>query len=371
MPKRLVIYCDGTWNRPDETSHGQPCPTNVWKLYVATAKRDAVGIEQCAYYHKGVGTGRFDHWRGGAFGVGLSSNVRHAYRFVAENFDEGDELFLLGFSRGAYTARSLAGLIRNSGILRRDELHRVDEAYALYRHRGKPPASEEAREFRAKFAVEAETPIRFIGVWDTVGALGIPLSGIGLISVVNRRWQFHDVTLSRTVRSAFQALAIDERRRPFKPTLWEQQADAVDQELEQVWFRGVHCDVGGGYPDATLADIPLLWLAERAQSCGLAYTSGVFPRTEPDGTAHSYTEVIPVFPDPMGPQHDSRKLFYKLAPAYDRPIGGADHGHESVASSVVARRAKGGYDPPELRTYLDGAPDVCDVDAAIARVIDG
>ncbi len=167
--------------------------------------------------------------------------------------------FFFGFSRGAFTARSTAGLVRNAGVLRADQVGRVDEAYDLYRKRLAHPRSAEAQRFRDAYAVE--TGIRLIGVWDTVGALGIPLSGLRLVNVVNRRWQFHDTDLSTTVGSAFQAVAIDEKRKPFKPTIWKQQPDApASQQLEQVWYAGVHSDVGGGYPQRQLADITLWWM---------------------------------------------------------------------------------------------------------------
>ena len=128
MSKRLVLCCDGTWNSPDQKS-----PTNVTKLALAIAPVDAMGGEQRIFYHCGLGTNRWERIRGGAFGFGLSRNVRDAYRFIVQTFEPGDELFFLGFSRGAYTARSTAGFVRNCGILRREHEDRVDEAYTLYR----------------------------------------------------------------------------------------------------------------------------------------------------------------------------------------------------------------------------------------------
>jgi hypothetical protein len=154
-----------------------------------------------------------------------------------------------------------------------------------------------------------------VGLWDTVGALGIPIDGFRP-PLLSRLWSFHDTRLSRYVHNAYHAIAIDERRGPFKPTLWVQQDDAVDQKLEQVWFAGVHCDVGGGYRDPELADIPLLWMAVKARACGLALkpdhlivkTAGVDPEHHRAG--------IEVAPDPMGKLHESRTRFYRLLPAY-------------------------------------------------------
>ncbi len=259
--KRLVVCCDGTWSSRDQGS-----PTNVVKLHGALAEVGADGVPQLTHYVQGVGTKRWQRLVGGAFGWGLSQNVQEGYRFLVENFEPGDELFLFGFSRGAYTARSLAGLVRNAGILRTVHADKIDEAYALYRDRAKHPRGEESAKFRATYSHESR--IRCIGVWDTVGSLGIPITGVHLLKVLNRPWQFHDTDLSSQVDAAFHALAIDERRGPFTPTLWSR--PDPDQQVEQVWFSGVHSDVGGGYSDDDLADIALLWMVDRARGCGLA-----------------------------------------------------------------------------------------------------
>ena len=154
---------------------------------------------------------------------GLSRDVCDTYRFLVQNYEPGDELFFFGFSRGAFTARSTVGLVRNAGILRQEHVDRVSEAYALYRSRTKTntPRGREATLFRRSYSYEPR--IRFIGVWDTVGALGIPLDGFRLISLLNKRWEFHNTELSTSVDAAYQALAIDEKRGPFKPALWKTQ----------------------------------------------------------------------------------------------------------------------------------------------------
>ena len=271
MSKRLVLCCDGTWNSPDQKS-----PTNVTKIALAIAPVDSAGREQRTFYHRGVGTNRWERVRGGAFGVGLSRNVQDTYRFLVQNFEPGDELFFFGFSRGAYTARSTAGFVRNCGILRREHADRVGEAYGLYRDKSSKthPRGTEATLFRRSYS--HETCIRFIGVWDTVGALGIPIGG-ALINLINHRWEFHDTQLSTTVDAAYQALAIDEKRGPFRPTLWTPQDNPPpEQRVEQVWFAGVHSDVGGGYPDHQISDIPLLWMADRARRTGLDFRANAF-----------------------------------------------------------------------------------------------
>jgi uncharacterized protein (DUF2235 family) len=208
MSKRLVVCCDGTWNFPD-----RQCLTNVTKVALAIATVDSKGTEQRTFYHRGIGSNRRERIRGGAFGFGLSRDVCDTYRFLVQNYEPGDELFFFGFSRGAFTARSTVGLVRNAGILRQEHVDRVSEAYALYRSRTKTntPRGREATLFRRSYSYEPR--IRFIGVWDTVGALGIPLDGFRLISLLNKRWEFHNTELSTSVDAAYQALAIDEEAR--------------------------------------------------------------------------------------------------------------------------------------------------------------
>lgn len=241
MAKRLVVCCDGTWTFAD-----QPGKTNVTKVALSIRRRSRDGTEQRVYYRDGVGTRRWERLRGGAFGMGLSRNVLDAYRFLVHNYEPGDALYLFGFSRGAFTARSLAGLVRNSGILRPENADRIKEAWTLYRSRTKKPTGAASTLFRRAHAHEPE--IHF--VWDTVGALGIPVPGprwlSPLINLVNRRWAFHDTDLSSRVKEAFHALAIDEQRSAFRPTPWLQQPGAADsgQEMKQVWFTGVHSESG-------------------------------------------------------------------------------------------------------------------------------
>jgi len=343
MSKRLVACCDGTWNTPDQTDQGAATSTNVNKVALRVAPRDPAGVPQLAFYEEGVGTGTFDHLRGGALGVGLSKNVQEAYMFLVRNYDPGDEVFLFGFSRGAYTARSVAGLIRNSGLLRRECEGKLDEAYELYRDRTEAthPRSVQAQQFRASFSREVR--IKFIGVWDTVGALGIP--NLDSVHPISDRWEFHDVTLSSFVDNAFQALAIDEHRKPFTPTLWEQQPGAVNQVLEQVWFTGVHTNVGGGYRDGGLSDLALRWMVGNAQGCGLAF-DGI------DAT---------VKPDPLGELRDSMTWSYRVLGELVRPIaqprtapdGTSIPTNESVADSAVRRwDLDASYRPENLRAYM-------------------
>lgn len=359
MSKRLVVCCDGTWNRPDQLKLGHPAPTNVSKLALGVAREGPDGTPQLLFYQPGVGTRRFERIRGGALGLGLSRNVRDCYRFLVENYEPGDELYLFGFSRGAFTARSTAGLVRNSGILRPENVARVKDAYGLYRARAETrrPRGIEARIFRRMYS-HPDADIKFVGVWDTVGSLGIPTDGVRL-PLLTKRWTFHDTTLSSRVRFAYHALAIDEQRGPFKPTLWERKEEATDQTLEQVWFAGVHSDVGGGYAEPELAEIPLLWMAERARDTGLALDPGHFEERSPPIDPELRVIGAETAPDPLGEIHESRKGFYLLLRRCRRAL--AADGGAVASSAVVRRRELSDYDPPNLDEYLDAEGPVTSV----------
>jgi len=301
------------------------------------------------FYDRGVGTGRFDRLLGGAFGWGIKKKILDAYRFLMATYEPGDELFFLGFSRGAYTVRSTFGLIRNSGLLKRGFAHKLEDAYALYRRRDNAshPDAVESELFRRSYSWEPRA--KFVGVWDTVGALGLPVGG--LLQFVNRRWAFHDMTLSSWVDNAYQALAIDEHRKPFRPSVWDQSPKANGQLLEQVWFAGVHSNVGGSYPQAGLSDITLLWMIGKAEASGLAVDR------------NCVVTVDNPRPDPLGKLYNSQTLWYKLAGLGDylRPIG--QKAKESVASSAVVRKNNSAskYQPTNLKTYLDGGGPITNV----------
>ncbi|MGV0814557.1 DUF2235 domain-containing protein [Mycolicibacterium boenickei] len=344
MAKRLVVCCDGTWNTPDQKTDGKPTPTNVAKVAMALAPRDHRGREQRLYYHRGVGTTRTERLLGGAFGAGLFRDVCDTYRFVVQNYEPDDELFFFGFSRGAFTARSTAGLIRNSGVLRRENADQVDQAFALYRDRKRSshPRSVEATLFRKMYS--HEPPVRFLGVWDTVGALGIPMSGWRLVNLFNRRYEFHDTDLSSTVGEAYQALAIDEKRGPFVPAVWSQSDPPPPpdkQRLEQVWFSGVHCDVGGGYADHRLSDIALCWMLEKARGAELAFVDNAF-RPEPAGGVEpdpvSADDIVEAYtsinPDPAGKPQNSRTGIYRFLRPHVREGGAGTRSNEYIASTV-------------------------------------
>lgn len=304
--KRLIVCCDGTWNSADQERNGRPSPTNVIKLAYRIAKRDGA-TPQVVYYHQGVGTGGgLDRLTGGAFGHGLEENIHDTYRFLVANYEPGDEIYLFGFSRGAYTVRSLAGMVRSCGILRREFVEQYRRAIDLYRS-DTHPDDDRARLFRAQFAVEGVDGqrIKMIGVWDTVGALGIPLRGLRWVT--RRKYQFHDAELSGIVEHGYHALAVDECRRPFAPTLWAA-VPKPGQTVEQAWFCGAHSDVGGGYFQTGLSDLALEWMIAKAREVGLRFD---------DAAAFAH----PLQPDPHGELHNSKKGLYRLTAGLDRPIG--------------------------------------------------
>ncbi|MEL7343738.1 MAG: DUF2235 domain-containing protein [Pseudomonadota bacterium] len=296
--KRIAVLCDGTWNRPDAEN-----PTNVMQMARAVRRSDDDGTVQQVIYVTGVGTGRgptplarkIDQYIGGAFGIGLLRNIEEAYWHLAFNYVPGDEIYIFGFSRGAFTARSLAGLIRSCGIPPEDQIRRLPEAMRLYQMRGSAfkPDSERSLKFRQAFSPFVATSamdverrkadglgacelinISYLGVWDTVGALGIP-QWLSISRLFSQKYKFHDLALSRSVASARHAIAVDERRKSYQPTLWAN-LEGLNGDLgangpyQQHWFPGDHSAIGGGGPIRDLSAITLRWIAEGAQAAGLA-----------------------------------------------------------------------------------------------------
>lgn len=285
--KNIIICADGTWQSP-ESNHA----THVLRLAEGVAPEDDKGNKQIVFYDWGIGS-EGDRLSGGLTGSGIDKNIMDCYRFVVHNYEVNDALYLFGFSRGAYTVRSLAWLIRNSGILRREHADRVADAYELYRQRVATSAPSKARAsaFRKQYALADVSRIHFIGVFDTVGALGIPAPFLGTLG--GSRYLFHDTEPSSIINHARHALAIDENREDFEPALWTPKAGI---DLRQVWFAGVHTDIGGGYADRSLGNHAGLWVAQEANNCGLAF--------EP----HFLKGLVP---DYAGPQHNEYKGFYR------------------------------------------------------------
>ncbi|MCJ1960215.1 DUF2235 domain-containing protein [Novosphingobium mangrovi (ex Hu et al. 2023)] len=318
MSKSLIVCCDGTWNSADQKGE----PTNVTKMARAILPRTATGRAQVIYYDEGVGSGNvLDRVVGGAFGTGLGTNVQQAYRFLCQNYDVGDSLFLFGFSRGAYTVRSLAGLVGLVGLVRKGDLDKLPEIWAYYRkddrNRAKAPLDMALFEGR-------HPDIEMVGVWDTVGALGVPTNFLGPLG--RRRHAFHDVKLGGKVRHAYHALAIDERRRKFVPAIWDTKGGIPPgQEVEQVWFAGAHSNVGGGYPDKVLSDIALLWMCDKAKP---------FLELDEDYLARKVERVEQGAA--RGLLVDSaRHAFWKLQGQKERALG--SDATETIHPSVLAR----------------------------------
>lgn len=284
--KRIVLCFDGTWNAVMDPK----TVTNVVRLANLVTVSGDDNVNQITYYNSGVGSGGFiDRFIGGAFGAGLKANVKRGIAFLALNYDEGDEIYLFGFSRGAYTARAVGGVIGAAGIpldISETEKHwqRYQTLAKLKYQAGRYPEDAKGRQKykplikAAEDAVKEisryhgdEVPIRCVGVWDTVGAYGIP-SGFanGLFPRVFTYWThgFRDTRIGKKVRLGLHAVAIDEMRKPFSPTFWTVRKDRAlpeAQDVEQVWFPGVHSNVGGGYDSTGLSDTALAWMIGRVQ----------------------------------------------------------------------------------------------------------
>lgn len=342
MGNKISIFFDGTWSKPDRypTVDGDE-NTNISKLHDAVLEKNKNNLIQKKYYEDGLGSKWYNKIRGGVFGVGLSKKIRHAYEYLIENHNHGDEVFIFGYSRGAYAARSLVGLIRNSGLLYKKNIKRSREAYELYRIRDISADSENAIFFRERYSKEIS--IKFLGVWDTVGTLGIPLESF---EYFNRSlYEFHDTELSGIVKNAFHAVAIDEHREDFSCTLWTPKSKP-NQHMEQVWFSGAHGNIGGGYKENELSDISLQWMMEKAQQCGLTLDSDKIPDHTPiieNQISDSYIDFL----------RGNYAMFNKR---YYRNIGAVEYGNESIHDSVFERIHKyENYKPKnKVSTYLIG-----------------
>lgn len=314
MGKNIVICCDGTGNDEDDGTH-------VYRL--AEAARQAPREKQVVFYDSGVGT-KLSKLLAMGFGAGLSRNVRDAYRFLARHYVPGDAVYVFGFSRGAYTARSLLSLIARYGLLSSDASRlrfnrQVYKIYVAYRWRGRGRRGERTLRRIQRYTLR-ETPIHGLGVWDTVGSVGV-----GHLSKDEARratHRYHDMALPDSVRTACQALALDERRVDYTPCPWTDEELARDG-VEEAWFAGAHSDVGGGYKDKRLANVAYRWVLEHMDGVIL-----------PDG----YLDEIDA--DPCGRMHDSigdssLRAIWEKRPRADRVVPPAARIHESVRTRYV------------------------------------
>jgi len=337
VPRNIVICCDGTGNQIE--SH----LSNVLKLFRVLEKNE----RQLVYYSPGVGTvADYEPWQvvklrvreflGLATGYGLDDNVLDAYRFLCTHYEEGDWIWLFGFSRGAYTVRVLAAFIYVIGLLKPSQLNLADYAFTAYKkasrdsHRGKLVADEEALrdaasdaevagglpaawEFR-RVAGGRPVTIRFIGVWDTVASVIVPRPDRLLLDMERLRF----TRTNPGVEMFRQAIAIDERRRMFRLNSWTEpqtfktnpfnEKNWRQQDIRQVWFAGVHSDIGGGYPEqeSGLSKYPLLWMINQAKAAGLK-TSTAMVNYLALGKPRKDSKRVYTPPDPAATLHHSLK----------------------------------------------------------------
>lgn len=378
--KRLVLFLDGTWNSTESN-------TNVWRMRALCAAKGNDGKPQLVYYEIGV-----NNFLGGAFGQGLDENIRSAYEWLIENYNPGDEIYIFGFSRGAYTARSLAGLVAMDGILQPGSPIGVTELFDRYRRTSEETiwklreiqdagiASNftEQEKWLLKYSQPAK--ITFVGVWDTVGSVGWEFGNIPGIS--RSSFGYLHTGLRIHILNAYHALAIDEHRRDFAPTLWDfhfpKDKNAVIAHwrplasVEQRWFVGAHANVGGGYPTDILAQAPLRWMMKKAESHGLTFRSEV----DLDGDAH-VAKIADSYGDFMyGGYALVHNPFYRRigAPPEIRDDGSHVNINETIDETVFDRwRADPNYRPPNLvewahRKHIDPAQLHSSVRASDPRI---
>jgi uncharacterized protein (DUF2235 family) len=319
--KRIILCADGTWNSPPGASGGDGA-TNVWKLYCAVPDLP----DQLKFYDSGVGTGGtpIEHLTGGATGQGLLDKIQDLYSFLSHVYDPGDSVYLFGFSRGAFTARSVGGMIANFGVPTINLSNSTTpEIFTAYRQTDPAKRKASKLDLTTRYGL-VPVDIAMVGVWDTVGALGIPG---GLFQSFNeKQYGFLDTTLSDCVRRAYHAVSIDERRASFQPTLWTNKDGSYrdnDARCEQVWFTGVHCDVGGFFQNGPLAEITLGWMLQKAKECGITLTADAEAKL-----------LLPPGEDSYGPIHDEWSLL-KWGLARHRAVPAGAH----LSNSVFLRAA--------------------------------
>ena len=375
--KRIVILIDGTWDKEGTTGN-----TNVAKLGVnALIKRRAAnGTVQQVRYHDGVGAygDIFKKILGGAIGLGLKKIVLDCYGFLVGDYEAGDEIYIFGFSRGAYAARALAGLIGASGVARRPNADLFEAAWQHYRvspaSRQRPQhASSAERTKIAKYrsieddgAFHDTRSIKCVAVWDTVGSYGIP-AGFGLAPLARYValifLGFHDTSFGEHVDVGLHAVAIDEHRRPFVPTFWTiAKGQQPRGHVEQTWFPGAHGNVGGGYADSGLSDLALIWMVARVRALtGLEFDlTSVKANTQPNIGGSVVNSAKGWFPDEHWPHY--RAILSPTAShhgyVFNTPAADKVHINERVHWSALAKRIScttSPYHPPNLPSQIPAA----------------
>lgn len=394
--KRLIVTCDGTWLDADNgLANGQKqIPSNVSRIGWAIKDTSRDGIPQVVNYQAGVGTmgGRASRAFSGATGFGLKENMREAYTYLAINWKAGDEMFLMGFSRGAFTARSIGGMIGALGLLTRTGLPYFNEIFEDWEHRfddryeskypdtpfpNKGPFDQHYVDELVKRGLTImNVPIKAICCWDTVGSLGIPktglLSSVGIMNPGVHEYEFYDTRLHPCIENAFQALALDERRSPFAPALWEKR-DNDRTNLVQCWFPGVHSNVGGGYDDQDLANITLAWMMSKLEpflDFRANFLIGLWEenrrsykisgqKTRPWAFGELYNSVKGFY-SLTGTKTRTPGNYYRTDPQNGRPTSKRlKNTNEFIHASVRARlglqgpgpQDRGIYDPPALKDW--------------------
>ncbi len=278
MPKNIVILCDGTGQ-----IGGKGASTNVYKLFNMLEDRTA---NQVVYYDPGIGTETFGKVAQ-IFGIGFKRNVLNCYEFLFDNFEAGDRIYLFGFSRGAATVRSLATFIEMFGVLPLSRKDLINEAFRIYKMRTNDEEDTHLsfdnvskrlnrRELKAKEFVDLHhtmwTRVKFVGVWDTVAALGGSGHWLSMITDKLFPHRFHNFSLGPGVDHARHAIAIDDERKTFHPVVWDSlKDDPAGDRLKQVWFCGVHTDVGGGYSEPELSYYSLDWMIRESRAKGIRF----------------------------------------------------------------------------------------------------
>ncbi len=313
-----MVFSDGTGQEGGVGNN-----TNVYKLFNMIEDRTP---HQISFYDRGIGTG----WRkltGNIGGLGISRNIKQCYRFILDYYEVGDQIFLIGFSRGAATVRSLSSFIHYFGILPKCRPELIKKAYRIYKYSNDEKRKRKADEFVSKHH-NIWTRIKFIGCFDTVAALGLPIKRFSSILnlIPGFKHKFHNFSLSASVENAYHALSIDDERKTFHPLLWKKDIKPY-QTMRQVWFSGMHTDVGGGYKEQDLSDIPLVWMLKMGQSHGLKIYS---------------KHKININEDENGFMHDSQgtwvtKLYRRKVRHWDFVKRGKPLIHHSVIERIKNR----------------------------------
>ena len=315
MPKKnILVFSDGTGQ-----TGGKKIDTNVYKLFKMVENRTE---RQIAYYDEGLGTGWAGNVAGLVSGLGISKNILQCYKFIFDNYNAGDDIFLFGYSRGGTTVRSLAGFIHMFGMLPKSRPELIKKAYRIYKISDPQKRQERAKDFVERYH-NMWCRIKFIGVWDTVEALGLPIKSVSYIldKIPFFKHNFHSLDLSESIIHARHALALDDDRKVFHATYWNKDLSKPDQTLKQVWFVGSHADVGGGNKKGELSDLPFIWITHEAIKYGL----WIYPRNK-----------IKLSPNPNGFINEvlatfwNRLLYRRKVREWDTELCGKPLIHESV-----------------------------------------